>query len=1083
MKFGENLHQFQIVEWAPWYIDYRRLKRLYKQQLSVDDEKAIADLSDFQAALSESLDRFDQFYRSKLHFLRQDLGSLCEHYGLRNEEPIITGDVLELWDLTARLSDLHNAIEQLQYFAFINQEKILSKVSKFTGAEWSLDFSAQTQGLQLLKRVKDFQSRLIQPILPSACQTSLAQRKYIALGGDYAALNSALEAININDVTALTKAVKLTTKNSNILLSILLHRSITLESKDCFKSLIELITPTTDHLTRLLIIFRSEADPDSTHPVESKGDFSLDIAAELVRHLIDVMASTGMALLIGDSVGRTPLHYAVHYGLYDLCIYLWHCLRRVRILFCNVQTPAALLEDDGCITPLKLAIITGAIPITQMLLVSLNDSFKELNDPEKFARKAMLGEYLTIAVQLNSTIVVLLLVLAGADVNYKSHNNETTLYLATRSRKSAVVSCLFGKAVEGQDLDLNACEAINGWTALILACRNGDTDIVYQLLQAGADPTKRDCQGWTAKDHAAFKGREQMIETVEGMCSTTGVTTLSSSATSLDDYLSIFQRTARPMTQRQQADDLTSGHTQVFVNLGALDTDKPITAINLSPLVHPRPFTPKDEAGYLVEVCASDGNPAKHVITLPIMEDLANSPMRFTTDQLNSLRLAFNVYEATGIPRQRGSLIGVAIALLDSLKSGLGEKEESLVRNFTIPILKNDMHTYIGSVTFYVLIVKPLYPTISAPKQAVKLEDSGRTTIIGHRGTGENDPSRRQLQIGENTIEVQAFFTAPRGVVADCIEVIPVRKKLRSLIRRDVQVTKDDVPVIYHDFLVSETGIDAPIHALTLEQFMHISKAQSAPVDIASLAEKRYLENCGQSSTANSRRRSYSLNKYEQSEAHTLIERMKHTFEFKLNEPRGFDSYKGNIRSKHIQSSFMTLEEMFRKLPEDVSFDIEIKYPMLFEAHDWGMNTYALEVNHVVDTILSVVDRLAGNRTIFFSSFSPEICILLSRKQDVYPVFFLTEAGHIPSSDARADSLQAAIHFARAWNLPGIIARSQPFVMSPGLVKYVKDSGLQCISWGELNDEPEHAKKQVQAGLDAIIVNSIHLISKTLAEM
>jgi len=34
----------------------------------------------------------------------------------------------------------------------------------------------------------------------------------------------------------------------------------------------------------------------------------------------------------------------------------------------------------------------------------------------------------------------------------------------------------------------------------------------------------------------------------------------------------------------------------------------------------------------------------------------------------------------------------------------------------------------------------------------------------------------------------------------------------------DIQLTKDHVPVVYHDFLVSETGIDAPVHTLTLEQ-------------------------------------------------------------------------------------------------------------------------------------------------------------------------------------------------------------------------------------------------------------------------
>ena len=30
MKFGQNLHRYQIVEWTPFYIDYQRLKRLYK---------------------------------------------------------------------------------------------------------------------------------------------------------------------------------------------------------------------------------------------------------------------------------------------------------------------------------------------------------------------------------------------------------------------------------------------------------------------------------------------------------------------------------------------------------------------------------------------------------------------------------------------------------------------------------------------------------------------------------------------------------------------------------------------------------------------------------------------------------------------------------------------------------------------------------------------------------------------------------------------------------------------------------------------------------------------------------------------
>ena len=105
---------------------------------------------------------------------------------------------------------------------------------------------------------------------------------------------------------------------------------------------------------------------------------------------------------------------------------------------------------------------------------------------------------------------------------------------------------------------------------------------------------------------------------------------------------------------------------------------------------------------------------------------------------------------------------------------------------------------------------------------------------------------------------------------------------------------------------------------------MYISNVRSTEEDLPSVAERRYLDRSGDSVRDESRQRSHSLNIYEQSRAKGLIERMKHTFEYKLNESKGFDSYKGNIRSEYIQASFVTLEDLFTKLPECVSFDIEI---------------------------------------------------------------------------------------------------------------------------------------------------------------
>lgn len=154
----------------------------------------------------------------------------------------------------------------------------------------------------------------------------------------------------------------------------------------------------------------------------------------------------------------------------------------------------------------------------------------------------------------------------------------------------------------------------------------------------------------------------------------------------------------------------------------------------------------------------------------------------------------------------------------------------------------------------------------------------------------------------------------------------------RWLIIIDVQLTKDHVPVIYHDFLVSETGTDAPLHTLSFEQvsshclhvwrkfyltfisqFMHIPQSQSPPNDLPSLSETRYLEK-----SQGRRSRSYSMNTYEASKTKELNERMKHTFEYKLNKS------KPNTRGNYIHEPFTTLPELLEKLPASIPLNIEI---------------------------------------------------------------------------------------------------------------------------------------------------------------
>lgn len=134
---------------------------------------------------------------------------------------------------------------------------------------------------------------------------------------------------------------------------------------------------------------------------------------------------------------------------------------------------------------------------------------------------------------------------------------------------------------------------------------------------------------------------------------------------------------------------------------------------------------------------------------------------------------------------------------------------------------------------------------------------------------------------------------------------------------------------------------------------------------------------------------------------------------------------------------------------------IYLEYPMLHESEEHGMDTYAVELNSFVDTVLTKVYDLGKQRNIIFSSFNPDICLLLSFKQPSIPILFLTDAGLSPVGDIRASSLQEAIRFASRWNLLGVVTLAEPLVISPRLVRVVKESGLVCVSYGVLNNDPD----------------------------
>ncbi|KAI1958910.1 hypothetical protein LOZ58_004947 [Ophidiomyces ophidiicola] len=271
----------------------------------------------------------------------------------------------------------------------------------------------------------------------------------------------------------------------------------------------------------------------------------------------------------------------------------------------------------------------------------------------------------------------------------------------------------------------------------------------------------------------------------------------------------------------------------------------------------------------------------------------------------------------------------------------------------------------------------------------------------------------------------------------------------------DVQVTRDLVPVIYHDFLLSELGSDVPIHGVDLARFFHAGNH----------AELEKLE----SRTPLSR----SLTREDDSEARSRS-RLQHTVDFMGK------GYKLNSRGTFIQRPFAILEDLLVQLPKNLGFFVEIKYPRLHEAAEAGVAPIAIELNTYLDAVLERIYRFGLDRGIILASFTPEVCILLAKKATGFPVFFITNAGKLPITDMekRGASLQASVQLARLWNLAGIILVAETFLLCPRLIKYVQMAGLVCASYGLVNNVPENAKLQSDAGIDMLIVDRVGLISR-----
>lgn len=625
-----------------------------------------------------------------------------------------------------------------------------------------------------------------------------------------------------------------------------------------------------------------------------------------------------------DAHQRLPLHYAAEYGLEKctqvLISYMlsWGYLRKTE----NLEDPR-FADSDG-MTPVHLC-IKHRYPVTlNILLRALNDDNSKVLDLRRRLTSDRDGiNPLTLAI--GSPNIISILVNAGMNINYQDVNGETCLHVAARQGDAESLR-EFLRPNDLQQANLQLVEKLYGWTPLFVAAIEGHEEALSVLASACRNLDQVDLSGWTAMEHAIFRGHIRCGKLLRPQSPPGPRSTfdrfprgkLFRNSDSTEDALS--KGTKSKDVEETTKIVKTFGHRylkdrcMIIVTLGCTDTRRQTSPVKLDKVPIADVGTTLLDTALSLVVSAKNADGDATIFDLPLADNPTTEPMLFTARDPDQTQLYFDIvptYAATGSKK-----LGRAVAMLSTIKTKIGAQRASLWGSVTIPIIEADTLGVIGTVEFEFSVVTPFqHPQMSIEKESTYWKSLMSTRVIGHRGLGKNTnlPDRRSLQLGENTVQ---SFVAAANLGASYVEF-------------DVQITKDLVPVLYHDFLVSQTGIDAPVHALTLDQFMSAASVETPAVSRGVSPSRNRGDKIRPS-------RSRSMSSKEMFDS---IDRMKHTRDFKMH------GFKGNQRGHSVQEAFSTLAEVFKKVPKTVGFNIECKYPMLSEAEDEEMDHTAIEIN------------------------------------------------------------------------------------------------------------------------------------------
>jgi len=188
------------------------------------------------------------------------------------------------------------------------------------------------------------------------------------------------------------------------------------------------------------------------------------------------------------------------------------------------------------------------------------------------------------------------------------------------------------------------------------------------------------------------------------------------------------------------------------------------------------------------------------------------------------------------------------------------------------------------------------------------------------------------------------------------------------------------------------------------------------------------------------------------------------------------DQFKKLELNNKWKSPMPSFRDLFESLPDDLGFDIEVKYPSedLIPFRDVPYP----ERNEFIDAILAIMKDYSRNRPIFFSSFDPHIVAMLKLKQKRWPVLQLLCAEEWETKEQGINKILSLIPMHKYLGVDGFVLDAELLFFDESVMSQILNQGFILCTYGKPNNTENGVVKQYNMGVNGIVTDMIKMLQK-----